>query len=649
MVPPHLLLGCTLLFWGWQSQLLLFSLVMATVLELSRWSRWRITLTEKDFNKLADLSSLLLVVAAIYLFSREAIHGLFTLLNWLPILLFPLITAQAYSHFGSVKLSSLFVSLRYSRAHTRRAQQRINLNYPYLLIIVLATSVTYHAWFFTGVCLLTLLALWQIRPQRYSVTLWLAIVSVTLVFAYVNQQGLYHLQTYIENIMVQWFDEMLWANRDPYRQTTAIGDIGELKQSNRIILRVVSPAPILLREASYNSYFKKTWRAKEAGFTAVAHDPENRTLWSFAPPLPKKETIRISTTLNQGQGMLSLPSGTYQLSHLPVLNLQRNHFGAIKVEEGPEFIEYQVHFGEGSPLDTQPTEQDLMVPAEEKAALEELVTQLQLRSQPPQQVITTLQDFFQQQFGYSLNLAAPTRGVTPLENFLRYQHAGHCEYFATATALLLRMVGIPSRYVAGYAVEEFSSLEQAYIVRKRHAHAWTLAYLHGQWQNIDNTPPTWSSLEQKNASWWQPLYDLWAWINYHFVKWRWQNTATSHHWLAWFIIPLGLALAWRLYFGKKVSKVPVMDSTTFAVTQTPSEFFKIAQYLTEKGYLRLPGETLHAWFDRIHLPELEEPEIRLMLTLHRRHRFDPEGTTAKEQILLIQQVKSWLKKRAGTF
>jgi hypothetical protein len=84
---------------------------------------------------------------------------------------------------------------------------------------------------------------------------------------------------------------------------------------------------------------------------------------------------------------------------------------------------------------------------------------------------------------------------------------------------------------------------------------------------------------------------------------------------------------------------------TITYPGTESEFFKIAHYLTEKGYLRLPGETLCAWFNRIHLPELEEPEIQLLLQLHRRYRFDPHGTTVEEKRLLNQSVQSWLKKR----
>ncbi|MBT8330725.1 MAG: transglutaminase-like domain-containing protein, partial [Deltaproteobacteria bacterium] len=39
-----------------------------------------------------------------------------------------------------------------------------------------------------------------------------------------------------------------------------------------------------------------------------------------------------------------------------------------------------------------------------------------------------------------------------IENFLTRSRSGHCEYFATATVLLLRQAGIPARYARGYSV-----------------------------------------------------------------------------------------------------------------------------------------------------------------------------------------------------
>ncbi|EDN72323.1 hypothetical protein BGS_0575 [Beggiatoa sp. SS] len=161
-----------------------------------------------------------------------------------------------------------------------------------------------------------------------------------------------------------------------------------------------------------------------------------------------------------------------------------------------------------TPLDSAPSEYDLHLPRNEKKHLMALSTHLGLPQQTPQEILKTVTEFFND-FQYSLTLnAAKQSEITPLDYFLQHSRTGHCEYFATATALLLRTAGIPSRYASGYAVEEFSDLEEIYIVRQRHAHAWALAYINERWQIVDTTPAAWISLEEEIAAWWKPIYDL---------------------------------------------------------------------------------------------------------------------------------------------
>src|SRR5207247_2054170 len=79
-----------------------------------------------------------------------------------------------------------------------------------------------------------------------------------------------------------------------------------------------------------------------------------------------------------------------------------------------------------------------------------------------------------------------------LGEFLQTTRAGHCEYFASATVLLLRAAGVPARYAVGFSVQEWSRLERRWIVRARHAHSWALAYVDGAWREGDTTPPLWA-------------------------------------------------------------------------------------------------------------------------------------------------------------
>ena len=659
MTASPFLLGSTLLFWGWQSQLLLFAVPMAVILESAHWLNWRWRLSDKDFNRVTDLTSLLLLITTFYLFNEQSFHGLMTLLSWLPILFFLLMMAQVYSTEGSVKLSSLFLSLRHHEAKVGiPPSPRVNLYYPYIMMCLLATSVSYAQWFFAGVCIIIIWILWLARPQRYSIVVWLLLLMITGTFSYLAQLGIVHLQTRMEEIILSWFQEMLWIGRDPYRQNTALGDLGRLKQSDRIVLRVKTPYPLLLREASYNLYFKTSWRAHNS--LASFHEVKtgnSETTWSFIESsdlgtsnLSPTSKIRISTYLHRGTGMLPLPHGTYQLSELAVPSVQYNHYGAVKVERGPGLIEYTAHFGHHTPLDEEPDQQyDLYLPPSEEKHLREISNQLNLLHQDnPRKILNILTNFFNQHFQYSLDLTGPrSKDITPLEYFLHFNRKGHCEYFATATVLLLRTAGIPSRYASGYAVEEFSELEDIFIVRQRHAHAWTLAFIDGHWQEFDTTPAIWVNLEEENATWWEPLYDLGSWITYKFSQWRWHERENSNNWLIWLILPLILILIWRLYSREKVNssaqRVDKID-TRSATIGTDSAFYQVVQQLNLAGYTRSPGENLSTWLKRIQVLQMSEPEMQTMLTLHQRYRFDPAGMSPQEQTLLKTHVQAWLQR-----
>jgi len=77
-----------------------------------------------------------------------------------------------------------------------------------------------------------------------------------------------------------------------------------------------------------------------------------------------------------------------------------------------------------------------------------------------------------------------------LDEFLFERKEGHCEYFASAMAVLLRVNGIPSRVITGFASTEWNDLGQYMVVRQTHAHSWVEAYIPGLgWKVYDPTPP----------------------------------------------------------------------------------------------------------------------------------------------------------------
>jgi protein-glutamine gamma-glutamyltransferase len=99
-----------------------------------------------------------------------------------------------------------------------------------------------------------------------------------------------------------------------------------------------------------------------------------------------------------------------------------------------------------------------------------------------------LEQYLRTRLGYTLELPR-TPPKDPIANFLFERKQGHCEYFASSMAVMLRTLGIPSRVVNGFRSDEFNDFTANYVVRAKDAHAWVEAYFPGYgWQTFDPTP-----------------------------------------------------------------------------------------------------------------------------------------------------------------
>lgn len=99
-----------------------------------------------------------------------------------------------------------------------------------------------------------------------------------------------------------------------------------------------------------------------------------------------------------------------------------------------------------------------------------------------------LERYLSTHFGYTLELPR-SLPPDPLANFLFERKKGHCEYFASSMAVMLRSLRIPSRIVTGFRGGEFNDLTGQYVVRASDAHSWVEAYFPGYgWISFDPTP-----------------------------------------------------------------------------------------------------------------------------------------------------------------
>ncbi len=100
-----------------------------------------------------------------------------------------------------------------------------------------------------------------------------------------------------------------------------------------------------------------------------------------------------------------------------------------------------------------------------------------------------IESYLRDNYGYTLELKAG--GPDPLADFLFNVRAGHCEYFATAMAVMLRTRGVATRVVNGFLPGEYNQAAGAFTVRQSDAHSWVEVYFPqtNSWVTFDPTPP----------------------------------------------------------------------------------------------------------------------------------------------------------------
>ncbi|MDE3195625.1 MAG: transglutaminase domain-containing protein, partial [Acidobacteriota bacterium] len=133
-----------------------------------------------------------------------------------------------------------------------------------------------------------------------------------------------------------------------------------------------------------------------------------------------------------------------------------------------------------------------------------------------------IQNHLRRDFTYSLESSSvPVRD--PLGDFLFVRKRGYCEYFASAMAVMLRTLGIPSRVVTGYQSGYYNDVSGMYVMRASDAHVWVEAWFEDRgWATFDPTPSAANStgnafaarlnmyLDAANSMWqeWVVAYDL---------------------------------------------------------------------------------------------------------------------------------------------
>ncbi len=105
--------------------------------------------------------------------------------------------------------------------------------------------------------------------------------------------------------------------------------------------------------------------------------------------------------------------------------------------------------------------------------------------------VRALEKHLQSAFRYTLVDEPVPPGREPTVWFLTERREGHCEYYASALALMARSIGVNARVVTGYVASDYNEVTGQYVVRESNAHGWVEAEVApGYWLVFDGTPPS---------------------------------------------------------------------------------------------------------------------------------------------------------------
>lgn len=625
---PPLIIGGAVLFWGAETGRMLIGVVLFLLLEGRSLVKVRYDFDEDDFVKISDLTSLVFLgTVALVLLNYEPLGFLRITVSWLPLVLFPLAAAQLYSTGDTVTIGTRLGAKK--RSYTHKPVD-IRIYYIVVCIFAAATGNSGSSLFLPGTCLIYAVLFYSNRGKSNSLALFLGILVISLSLAYGISGFMVKAHRFAANQSIQ-FIYSYYKDKygDPYWTNVKFGDTGRLKNSGKIIMRVDSPAPpLLLKVASYEEYSRGSWFGNKRGYTHLP--PRDEESWDLMePPHGDGRKISVEYGLPKEKGLVPAPGGSFALKSTTISELAQKADGSMRVTEGAPIITYTIGYDPGRVKKTDtPEDKHLGVPRDEGYALDLARERLSVSMQSGSEKVSAVAEFFGRGFTYSLSLVGAGEYATPLGNFLLEKKSGFCEYYATATVLLLRSMGIPSRYAVGYAVTEWSRLEEKFIVRQRHAHAWAEAFVDGRWVVVDTTPSEWIAKDEDKASLFEPVRDFFNFLRH---KYRLYQLGSSEDYTLHFsiaVVVLTAFLVIRIYRRMKMEQAEDGGETeplkTFTRVKTP--FTPVVDFLEKSAAGKSRRESFAEWAGRVYSwRDFDEQEFAFLYQLHLKKRFDPNG------------------------
>jgi protein-glutamine gamma-glutamyltransferase len=286
-----------------------------------------------------------------------------------------------------------------------------------------------------------------------------------------------------------------------------LGSIGEIQQSSAVVMHIqidgdrAGAYDLKWRGVTLSDFDGRTWSNQHVR-NRVTRMPDGFYLLNGRPAKTlasrREQTIHYQVLLE--------PIGSNVFFLAPTALTLKGNYSAIETDSGDAVFNLDLEHAVGQYEATSfITQDDAPRPLSQRFSPDMLSAYLGM---PPildpripilaQQVsgsapdnyrkALALEEYLRTKFGYTLQLPrVPPHD--PLANFLFERKQGHCEYFASAMAVMLRSLGIPSRVVNGFRTGEFNDVSSQYVVRASNAHSWVEAYFPDRgWISFDPTP-----------------------------------------------------------------------------------------------------------------------------------------------------------------
>lgn len=637
------LLGLSTLFWGYSTDWMVFSIAAAVIFESSRIVKTKFDLKTADYIRISDLSSVIMIILLIYSFLDNEPRMIFlSFIASMPIVFMPLMFAQLYSTKNTVVIGTAV-------GKGVHAHKPLDIRAVYMMMIFISSASTGPGdKFFISVTAFLVLWLFSASVKNFRTFVRYAFFSIAafglvLMFSMTIVVSHRLLREKMMELYRNWY---LSQTSDPFKSSTAMGETGYLKLSGNIVMRIFPEKkvgiPIYLKMADYNILAGSVWHSRSKDTAPVF--PDGQMEWQVFQEGPGRESISFSIWMGkEGKGVLALPEGAKRAYKMDVAGLEKTGLGSILVDEGPDLLEYVMTYDQGVRNEPPPDSKDLIVPDSEKDVIRSTIEKNSLKGSSDAQTLNNIELFFSG-FSYTLMLeGSGERSV--LNDFLNRTRSGHCEYFATATALLLRESGIPARYSTGYSVSEFSGLEGKYLVRARDAHAWVTAYIDGGWKTVDTTPPQWKEVDSGKGSVFEPVKDFFSWVRIQYENFRRQKNEQFNRLLIVIASILTIFMMFRVFFRKRTVKNESSVSDFSGLKAgLDSPFYQVLIKCKEDGIIKSDSETLRKWIVK-NSGRLKNPaDLMELISLHEELRFNPD--VSKSEILKKLQIECdlWIMK-----